>query len=138
MILDPVKPPAAALLPILALVLAVQVVEAQKTVNVSIDHNQFWAAYQTCSLGDPYSGYYLGGDTADILAGAVGAGCAGGSEIVMLGFAVCGSGLGGIVVSTKGSSDSSGSLRSSGTKMTANATTTKAPIKRCFSWLSKS
>ena len=79
-----------------------------------------------------------GGDTAGILAGALGVGCAGGNEIVMLGFAVCGLGLGGIVVLTNGSSGSSDFLRNSGTKMTANATTTKAPIKRCFSWLSKS
>ena len=25
------------------------VAEAQTTINVSIDHNQYWGAYQTCS-----------------------------------------------------------------------------------------
>jgi hypothetical protein len=37
-----------------------------KTVNVSIDHNQFWGAYQTCSAGGIYSANYLGAATEDI------------------------------------------------------------------------
>ena len=40
-----------------------------KTVNVSIDHNQFWAAYQTINgvpSGVPYATGYLGADAANI------------------------------------------------------------------------
>lgn len=47
------------------------VAEAQKTVNVSIDHNQYWAAYQTCNLGDPYSAYYTGAGGGPDLQGSI-------------------------------------------------------------------
>lgn len=39
---------------------------AAKTVNVSIDHNQVWAGYQTVSVTVPYATGYLGTAAADI------------------------------------------------------------------------
>jgi len=47
------------------------VAEAQKTVNISIDHNQYWGAYQTCSSGDPYSAYYTGAGGAPDIQGTI-------------------------------------------------------------------
>ena len=49
------------------------VAEAQKTVNISIDHNQYWGAYQTCSSGDPYSAYYTGAGGAPDIQGTISA-----------------------------------------------------------------
>ncbi len=42
-----------------------------KTVNVSIDHNQYWAAYQTVSLGGAYSANYLGAAGAPDVQGTI-------------------------------------------------------------------
>ena len=47
------------------------VAEAQTTINVSIDHNQYWGAYQTCSSGDPYSAYYTGAGGAPDIQGTI-------------------------------------------------------------------
>lgn len=56
-------------LTVLAVVFGSLVAQAQKTVNVSIDHTQFWGGYQTVNgvpAGVPYLTGYLGADTADI------------------------------------------------------------------------
>ena len=42
-----------------------------KTVNVSIDHNQYWAGYQSVSLGGAYSAGYLGAGGAPDVQGSI-------------------------------------------------------------------
>jgi hypothetical protein len=54
-----------------AVVFGSPVAEAQKTVNVSTDHNQYWAAYQTCSLGPAYSATYTGAGGAPDIQGTI-------------------------------------------------------------------
>lgn len=54
-----------------AVVLGPLAAQAQKTVNVTIDHNQYWAGYQTSSLGDPYNGNYLGAGGAPDIQGTI-------------------------------------------------------------------
>ena len=44
-----------------------------KTVNVSIDHGQYWAAYQSVSLGGTYSAGYLGAAGAPDVQGSISA-----------------------------------------------------------------
>ncbi|MBU6399742.1 MAG: immunoglobulin domain-containing protein [Verrucomicrobia bacterium] len=44
---------------------------AEKTVNVSLDHHQYWAAYQTASVGTPFSAGYLGAAGAPDLQGTI-------------------------------------------------------------------
>ena len=50
------------------------VAEAQKTVNVSIDHNQYWAGYHGVNVGGgAYSGNYLGAGGAPDVQGTISA-----------------------------------------------------------------
>jgi hypothetical protein len=54
-----------------AIALSPLVAIAQKTVNVSIDHNQYWAAYQTVSAGAAFSAGYLGAGGASDVQGTI-------------------------------------------------------------------
>jgi len=58
-------------LTVCAAILGPQAAEAQKTVNVSIDHNQYWAAYQTSTAGAAYSANYLGQAGAPDIQGTI-------------------------------------------------------------------
>ncbi|HWV98751.1 MAG TPA: immunoglobulin domain-containing protein [Candidatus Acidoferrum sp.] len=44
-----------------------------KTVNVSVDHNQYWAAYQTVNAGAAYTAGYLGAGGAPDIQGTISA-----------------------------------------------------------------
>jgi hypothetical protein len=68
---NPMRHAIAVGLTVCAAVLGPRVAEAQKTVNVSIDHHQYWAAYQTSTAGAAYTANYLGQAGAPDIQGTI-------------------------------------------------------------------